>query len=182
MIALNLLSPEQKNTLLARVIYAMIERLMIFFVALTLSLAIVLLLVKISLTQVLTVAISRQVLSSQYVGVNNETKRLNNIAIQVAKLQSAIVPIDSLIEDVASRTPPGITLDSLNYDVKSNAMGLSGRADTRGHLLDYEEALRGSPFVKSLDSPISNLFQKTDISFTLQAITDTDAVRKRLEP
>src|SRR5512147_203981 len=110
MIALNLLSPEQKEALRSRVVYAMIERLMIALVSSLLTASIALLLIKIELTQNLSQVQTRQILSSEYVTVNNDIRQLNQQIGRVESLQKLAVSPSSVLRDVAERTPPGVKI------------------------------------------------------------------------
>ncbi|HTK59777.1 MAG TPA: hypothetical protein VL283_01085 [Candidatus Baltobacteraceae bacterium] len=181
MIALNLLSPAQKQALRARVIYAMIERLMIAFVSSLLIASIVLLLVKIQLIQNLGQVQTRQILSAEYVTVNNDIRQLNQQIGRIETLQKMAVSPSELLRDVVNRTPPGVRISGMDFDVKTQSMRLNGVASGREDLLAYEESMRASPFVKSLQSPISNLFQKTDINFQFMIVLNVDAMRKAYE-
>jgi len=181
MIALNLLSPNQKAALRARVVYAMIERLMIAFVSSILIASIMLLLIKIELTKNLSQVQTRQILSAEYVTVNNDIRQLNQQIARVETLQKMAVSPSELLRDVAARTPPGVRVTGLDFDVKTKSMRLNGTAAGRDDLLAYEESVRTSPFVKSLQSPISNLFQKTDINFQFMIVLDVEAMKKVYE-
>ena len=181
MIALNLLSPEQKAALRARVTYAMIERLMIAFVSSMLIASIVILLVKIELTKNLDQVETRQILSSEYVTVNNDIRQLNQQIGRVEALQKMAVSPSALLRDIAVRTPNGVRVTGMDFDIKSQSMRLNGTAKDRDSLLAYETAVRASPFVKSLQSPISNLFQKADINFQFMIVLNVDAMKKVYE-
>ncbi|MEK7546235.1 MAG: hypothetical protein AAB554_04135 [Patescibacteria group bacterium] len=182
MIFLNLLSSGQKEALRARVVYAMIERLMIASVGSLLVAAIALLLIKIELTKSLSQVQTRQILSSEYVTVNNDIRQLNQQIVRIEALQMMAVSPSELLRDVAARTPSGVRVTGMDFDVKSQSMRLNGTAVGREALLAYEEAMRASPFVKSLQSPISNLFQKADINFQFMIVLDVDAMKKSYGP
>lgn len=181
MISLNLLSPDQKEALRARVVYAMIERLMIAFVSSLLIASIVLLLIKIELTTNLSQVQTRQILSSEYVTVNNDIRLLNQQISRVETLQRMAVSPTELIRDVAARTPPGVRVTGMDFDVKTQSMRLNGTAAGRDDLLAYEETMRASPFVQSLQSPISNLFQRVDINFQFLIVLNVEAMKKVYE-
>lgn len=181
MIGLNLLSTNQKEALRARVIYAMIERLMIAFVTSTLVASIALLLIKIELTKNLSHVQTRQILSAEYVTVNNDIRQLNQQIGRIEALQRLAVSPSELLRDVAARTPDGVRVTGMDFDVKTGSMRLNGTANGRDDLLAYEESVRSSPFVKSLQSPISNLFQKADINFQFLIVLNVDAMKKVYE-
>lgn len=182
MISLNLLSPNQKEALRARVVYAMLERLMIAFVSTTLLASILLLLVKIELTKALGDVQTRQILSSEYITVNNDIRQLNQQITRVEAFQKLAISPSELLRDLATRTPEGVRVTGLDFDVKTESMRINGTAAGRDDLLKYEEAVRASPFVATLQSPISNLFQKTDISFQFLIVLNVDAMKKVYEP
>ena len=182
MITLNLLSPAQKDALRARVIYAMIERLMLVLVAVMLLSSILLILIKIALTQNLAGVQARQVLTADYAKANSDIRLLNQQVTRVEALQKLAISPSSLLRDLATRTPPGIVVVGLDFDTATVSMRLNGVAARREDLLAFEAAMKQSPFVKSLDSPISNLFQKTNINFQFKILLNTDALHAPFEP
>lgn len=182
MIALNLLSPAQKSALRARIIYAMLERFMIMLVMATLAASTLLLLVKIQLTQNLGQVVARQILSTEYVSVNHDIKELNRLIARVLAVQAQAASPSTLIRDLAGRTPPGIMITGFDAELRTQSLKLSGIAREREALLAFVEALKGSPYVQKVESPISNLFQKRDINFQLQVVLDVAALKQALEP
>lgn len=182
MIALNLLSPTQKSSLRARIIYAMLERFMIMLVMSSLAASIILLLVKIRLTQNLSQVVARQILSTEYVTVNRDIKELNRLIGRIEAVQRQYVSPSTLIRDLAGRTPGGIMITGFEAELRTQSLRLSGIATERDDLLEFEAALKGSPYVQRVESPISNLFQKRGINFQLQVILGVDALKKALEP
>lgn len=182
MIALNLLSPAQKAALRSRVVYAMIERLMIVLVIALLIASVLLTLIKIRLTQNLAEVQERQVLTAEYGRANNDIRQLNLQITRIDALQQLAVSPSSLLRDLAERTPAGIVVTGLDFDVKSASMRLNGSAAKREDLLAFETAMRASPFVKELDSPISNLFQKEGINFQFKIVLDASALKTPFNP
>lgn len=182
MITLNLLSPTQKEALRARVIFAMTERLMIVLISVMLLGCIFLLLLKIELTKTLAEVQARQVLTSDYARANNDIRSLNRQVVRVEALQKLALSPSSLFRDLAIRTPQGVAITSLDLDMKSGSMRLNGIAARRDGLLAFEAALKQSPYVKSLESPISNLFQKNAINFHFDIILDVAALYAPFEP
>ena len=61
-------------------------------------------------------------------------------------------------------------------------MRVNGVAARREDLLAFETAMKQSPYVKSLESPISNLFQRTDISFHFDIVLNTVGMHAPFEP
>jgi len=180
--SLNLLSPERQKAIYGRIFFSIIERLMITVVILVLAATVVMLGIKIRLTQNLSEIRSRQVLSTEYVSVNDQIKDLNLSINVIERLQKEITPSSVFIADIVDRTPNGVFISFLSFDIPTRAMKLNGFASTRDQLLDYEAALLDSPYIEKLDSPISNLFQKEDLFFEFLAIIDVDRLKSELEP
>ena len=87
MISLNLLAPAQKEALLARVRHAVLERLMISLIAMTLASGALTYLVKIQMKKNLADVLSRQLLSSQYAAINERTRQQNDAIVRIEALQ-----------------------------------------------------------------------------------------------
>lgn len=182
MITLNLLSPSQKEALRLRVLFAMIERLMIVLVGALLAGGVLLLFLKTELGKNLEEVQKREVLTADYAKANSDIRLLNQQLARVDALQKLALSPSSLLRDLAARTPAGVSITSLDFDIKTGSMRLNGVAARREDLLSFEAAMKKSPFVKSLQSPISNLFQKTDITFHDEIALDIDALHKPFEP
>ena len=182
MITLNLLSPAQKEALRARVVFAMLERLMIALIAALLSGSVLLLFLKTGLSGNLAEVQDRQVLTADYAKANSDIHQLNLQIARVDALQKLAISPASVMRDVAMRAPQGISVTGLDFDVKTKSMRLNGVAARREDLLAFEASMKLSPYVKSLESPISNLFLKTDISFHFEIGLDVEALKKPFEP
>ncbi len=182
MIALNLLSPSQKAALRSRVFFALIERLMIVLTGIALLGSVLLLLIRIELTRNLSDVQARQVLTKDYARANSDIGVLNQQLGRIDALQRMAFSPSALLRDLASRTPDGVAVGTLDVDMKSGSMRLNGTSARREELLTFEAAMKQSPFVKSLESPISNLFQRRDISFHFDIILNPAALRAPFEP
>jgi len=182
MIDLNLLSPARQAAIKSRIFYSLIERIVLALVLVTLLISLMLLGIKIRLANNLETIRSRQVLSTQYVTVNKQINDLNRSVARIEKLQKEVVPASLFIEDIASRAPEGIHLSNLEFETTTRNVRISGHADTRDTLLRFEGELLESPYLSDLDSPISNLFEKTDLNFSFGALLETDRLKAELEP
>lgn len=182
MIDLNLLSPERQSMIKGRIFFSLIERIMVSLVLTVLLLSLTLLGMKIRLSDILSEVRSRQLLSTEYVTVNKQIADLNRSVARIEKLQKEVIPSSLLIEDLATRAPEGIHISFLEFETVTRAVKITGHADTREALLLYEGALLESPYLTDLDSPISNLFEKTDLKFSFNALLDVERLRSELEP
>jgi hypothetical protein len=181
MISLNLLSPKQKETLKVRVLTALIERSLISLFAVALSLAVILLLIRIELTQELTRIQSQETLSSQYAAVNNKIRTINGAVARLDRVQQGFVPISRLYADIIGRMPIGVTLDGIKVDMGTKIADIQGNAALREDLIAFEAALKDSPFVAGVESPIANLFSRKELSFRLTLTIKPEAIRALLD-
>lgn len=182
MITLNLLSPAQKEALRSRVFFAMLERLMIAILGAVMLGSGLLLIVKAELTKNLENVQERQVLTADYAKANNDIRLLNQQFSRIDALQKLALSPSSLFRDLSTRTPDGIQIVGVDFDVKSASMRVNGVAARREDLLAYETAMKASPFVKSLESPISNLFEKANINFHFDIVLDAAALHAPYVP
>ena len=169
MINLNLLSPQQKEALQTQVFCALVERFTAVVVFLTILLTLTFIGVKIGLADQLKVIESGQLLSNEYTSTNADTRDINAAGRRLEQLQNASVALSPIVQDLLVRVPKGVQLSSLNLDARSQGFSVSGVADTRDKLLEFEESLRGSPYLANVENPLNNLFQKTNANFTMTA-------------
>lgn len=179
---LNLLSRPMKKALYARVVFSLLERFMISVIVLTLVLTILVLGAEDRFAKNLAAIQSRQLLSTEYVSVNQDIRKLNETIRVIERFQKEVVPASILLEDVMRRTPEGVLISTFTFDAASRSLRLAGHAELRRQLLDYEAALLISPYLEKVESPISNLLQPRDIAFQMNAVVDLDALKKNLEP
>jgi Tfp pilus assembly protein PilN len=177
MITLNLLPPALKSSLRAHAIYAALEQIMVIACSLLLLSSLALLLIRIRLISVLDDVQSRQILSAEYTTTNKDVVRLNTRIGRIEALQNLQISSTALLFDIARRTTPAVGITSLEFDIASASLHINGRADQRDALLAFEQSLKESPYVKSVESPISNLFKKNDINFQLKIVLNTAALK-----
>lgn len=182
MISLNLLPPAQKDALQSRMLYAVIERVVTALVLFSALSGLLLVAIKIRLAHNLARIQERQILTEEYAAANADIGALERQLSRVDALQQMAVSPSALLQDIARRTPPGVAIASLAFDAGTARLDLTGIAARREDLLAYEEALKASPFVAQLDSPISNLFRKTDADFRFTIQLRADALKKPYEP
>lgn len=182
MIDLNILSQERQAAIKGRMTHALVERIMVSLVVAVLMGTLLLLFMKIRLSDTLATIQSRQVLGSQYVSVNKRIEELNGSVKTIERFQKEAVPASIMLTDIASRTPEGVLISQLTFETPTESVRIVGFAETRDQLLAYEGALLESPYLTELDSPISNLFERTDLNFTFNAVMDVERLKAELDP
>lgn len=117
---------------------------------------------------------------SQY---NLETRRLNALAKNLNQAATGYTRLVPPILNLAACLPPDIKINGLQMNRDSDKIFISGTAQTREALLRYQGTLKSIEWLTEVDTPISQLFQKTDINFTIQAnFKDLAPVKKTVQP
>lgn len=101
--------------------------------------------------------------------IKKEIEETNNKITKIYKTQSDFVLWSKIIEDLISSVPPEqkIYLKIFSGRKGGAQITISGFAQTREDLIDFEHSLRGSDKFFDIYSPISNFLKKTEINFNL---------------
>jgi len=95
---------------------------------------------------------------------------LSNSAIALTALSNN-PSASGVLREALAISRPGITISRFVYTPsKGKALGvleLSGAAETRGALRNYQLAIQGTPFARSANLPVSAYAQDADIAFTI---------------
>ena len=150
---------------------------MVIACSLLLLSSLALLLIRIRLIDVLDDVQGRQILSAEYTTTNKDVTRLNTRISRIDALQNLQISPTALLFDFARSSTPAIVITSLEFDIATESLRINGKAEERDALIAFEQALKDSPYVKSVESPISNLFKKTDISFQLRILLNVAALK-----
>lgn len=89
-----------------------------------------------------------------------------------------------IVRQVAEAQSAGARLHALNLFLEAPALNgdgqkvfLSGKAATRGDVLDFQHALEALPFVASVEAPLANIIHPVDpefsFSITLKPLSET---------
>lgn len=164
-ITLNLISPEQRKNLRRRLA---IDELR--------SLGSTMILTAILITSLLLA--TRHLLQSTADLFQSNTQPLTeNIVItdedkNVLKLVSTQLKRSPQWSDILTKlsrlVPSGINLNVVDVDINGN-MRLTGHADERAQLTDFQKNLTTSDLIKNLYSPVKNLLQPKNIDWEMSA-------------
>ena len=108
-------------------------------------------------------------ISSKYTSKSREIADINKLIKRVNTAQQKYYKITPTIMDMASSEPEGITLNSLNISYSKKTVALSGTASTREAFLNFQEILNNNPLFVHVESPVSDLTKKENISFNISA-------------
>lgn len=98
-------------------------------------------------------------------------ERIKNLNTRLRRLEKEYsanpISVTRYVHDIISRVPDGITLAHFSYQKDSAAITLRGTADTRDNLLRFIASLRSHSEFQNIKSPVENILQERNISFTL---------------
>lgn len=165
---LNLLAPEKKKKFLNLVRFIFIKELLEFTVFTIAVLAIFNLLGLLVLSQTLTdLAQSTLLVNHQQSRVEQEVIRINSLSKNVVTSGKEYTPFSPKLIELAAAIPATITIRSIDINRGTNSFTLSGIADSRQALLDFKNVLPTISWIDSTSAPLSQLFQKQNISFEM---------------
>ena len=106
--------------------------------------------------------------------IGEATKDLNQQLNLASTIQDNYILWTGFISNFTHQVPGGIEINTLNFDNSTSSFSVTGIADSRETLLDFERQLNQSIYFENVVSPISNLTQKENIRFDISAsLTDS---------
>jgi len=103
--------------------------------------------------------------ASYSLDLQEKIDRFNQNLEQVAKLQENHVPLNPFLVELARITPAKASLTSLKiFRVEADGE-LTGKAERRDDLLEFQANLKESDFFGSIESPLSNLTSRENVDF-----------------
>lgn len=177
MITLNLLAPEKKQGLRLTQLYQMIKNLIILILFLTIIIAIVLLLTKMTLQNHFNKIVAETTLITKYVDIfNKDIKEFNRHLESVEKIQKEYIPWTDFFINFTHLVPDDISIDTIAIN-KSKIL-ITGLARTREKLLEFEDNLKNSNLFSEVAIPLKNLLKKEDIDFDIKAEINLTELKK----
>ncbi|OGF27886.1 hypothetical protein A2303_05960 [Candidatus Falkowbacteria bacterium RIFOXYB2_FULL_47_14] len=121
------------------------------------------------------------VLQLRFIEVMNETaitaknrenydEKIKNIKSKISfidKIQKDTVLWSYLIEYIADNSGNGIKYAKLSINKDKEELNLSGRAENRDDLIKLKETLENAGYFSSVNLPLKNLLEKTNINFDI---------------
>lgn len=107
-------------------------------------------------------------LAEQIAGVNAQVSTLRGF-------HDDVIPWSSVMAAVAGTAAPGIVIDRIAFT--KTAIAIEGVAATRDDVLRMKEKLESLPFAEAIDSPLSNILQRTDARFSFTVAVDPSLIR-----
>lgn len=170
MLALNLISQEQKKEIKLKRAYEITKKVSCILIIIAIFIAVVLLIGKLILQMQFIKAVDQYTLvakSSQ--GDNAKIRDINNSLNFVSEIQSNFIFWSNLIKDAADRVPGGVSLSSISIDRDKKSIQIKGTAKLRDGLLQFKENIEKSLIYQNVDLPLQNILQKENINFEIKA-------------
>lgn len=168
MLRLNLVALEKKRNLKILIRYLFIKELLEITI-LTLSL---LAMMYIFAWFIVAEAMSDAVLSSLLVNragppINREIQNLNHLSANIIASAEGFMPLSPNLLEITANLPSNIKLIGLEINRVNNTIALSGTAETRDALINFQKVIEGISWIKGTTAPTSQLFQKENINFAI---------------
>ncbi|MDP3800290.1 MAG: hypothetical protein Q8Q90_02590 [bacterium] len=105
--------------------------------------------------------------ADQAKSLEDEIKKLNLYLSKYQTFKDESVGVNDIIMKVSNMVPSSTKLTSLNVDVTSKKIILSGQAATRDDIVYMENKIKKAEYFEKMDSPLTNYLQKNNPSFVL---------------
>lgn len=181
MLKLNLLPPEEKNSLKAEEFQRWISFYGLSFLGM-LFIFIALLMAGWFFILIQLNSISANLESSkssfQTQGLKDQESLINNINSQLTainEVQKKQISFASVINEIAGLIPTGVTLSGLSVN-ENLQVSLSGFAPQRNQIIRLKESLEKSLYFRNINNPLSNLTKQADIDFSLRFEINPDTL------
>jgi len=96
---------------------------------------------------------------------NQDVREINKLVKDVGLASQDYMQLTPKILELIALTPADIKIDSIDIDRHSQTLTISGTAQTRPALLNYQQVLDGVKWIGAIETPASQLFQKENINF-----------------
>lgn len=170
MIYLNLLSDQKKEELKKKLFFEIITNVLEMLLAINIAVAIILLVAKIVLQNNFNETVSQSTLiTTSYSAINQEIDKVNRELKLVDKLYKNAPLWSDLLMHLSKATPTDVNIRNASFNTLEKTASISGFALTRSGLLELIKNLESTNMFEKIESPISNIFERTNINFGLSA-------------
>jgi len=169
MLKLNILSPELKNDIKLKNIYAILKKSLFFIFLSTTIYAVVLVVSNFYLKNHYSIiSLEYNQIKEKNNDIDNEIIQINKQIDQIQKIQESKVNWLKLIEHISKNSSNDIKYNRIAMS-KSSGLILVGNSRTRESLLQLKNYLESTSFLTEINFPIQNLLEKENINFEIKA-------------
>lgn len=178
MITLNLISEEVKKAHARMHINSVIRNnLLLLFIAITL-ISIMILFGKIYLQEKFIAVVEENTQTTDRIQslITFEVTVSNDILKSVKTIQDEYIPWQRLLVILSEITPETVVIRQIQITQERGSLNLLGTAQDRDSFLLFKQHIDANPLFTNVESPISNILNKTDINFTLGITLDATLI------
>lgn len=170
---INLLPPQQKEELLEEEKLKLVLILGIVVLAFLISLTLILLSIKTSLSadlEIQKIYFEQRKKELESPGIQELEEKIKNYNLTLSKLETFYqkqLDLTSILEEISQTLPEGTYLTTFNFNPQTSQISLTGFAPNREILLQFKENLEKTKGLKEINFPASNWIEPTDINFSV---------------
>ncbi|MEK7211612.1 MAG: hypothetical protein AAB731_03190 [Patescibacteria group bacterium] len=174
MLYLNLLSPQKKQEMEQKIIFAIFGNLAEMILLILIVSSIILLSAKVILKNNFETVVAQSALINREFGdINQQIRKLNKELASLSSIQKDFVLWSDFFRDLSKITPAGVRLTNIFIDKNSKNVAISGFAAERIDFLQLKNNLTNNfAYLSNLDSPIANILLPRDINFEFKGTLD----------
>lgn len=170
MLKLNLVSQELKKELKLRHLYKFLKKVDYIFIIISIVIAIMLLTARVILQNNFNSVVEQTTqITKNSQSYNTKVREINAKISSVEQIQKDFVAWSGIFSELEKIANDGIVFASVRFNYNDKSAKFSGNAKTRDDLIAFKEQLEQSSLFKQIDFPVSNILEKTDINFDLNA-------------
>jgi len=165
-IALNLLSPTQKEYLRYERAYLQIRTVMWLMLTFTVIISGLLLVARLMLQDnYATVLTTTTLVNDKNKSIDRDIGSLNKSLKEAESIQADFIKWSKIIIDINKAIPDNVELSYLNLEQKTRLFNLNGKALNRDDFLALKANLEALSYFEELSSPLTNLLLREDVNF-----------------
>ncbi len=100
--------------------------------------------------------------------LEGKINQFNSNLEKIATLQSQHIRFSPFLIELIRLTPSEVRFTNLQAQKEGNVVEVQGVAKTRDSLIHFQKNLEGSEFFKDIESPLSNLESRENVTFQLK--------------
>jgi len=172
-ITLNLLDTNRKKHYLRKRVFSTIGKSVEIFLFFVLIIGVALSVAEYALEENFQVVTEQTTFINKNVtGFNKDIDKANKKLEKIDKVQKEYIAWSPLLMEIANAVPSGVRVESLIIDKKESSLKIKGQANTRDNFLITKSNLEKIFFISKVESPITNLLAKENVSFDLTITLD----------
>ncbi|MFA4936710.1 MAG: hypothetical protein WC575_00235 [Patescibacteria group bacterium] len=175
MIKLNLISPEQKESLHFEFIYLSIRKVAWLIIIFSIIITAMIVSARIMLEDnYSTLVFETTLVTQRNQGIDSEIAKINSTLRELSAIQKNFVKWSSFFVNFTNAVPPNISISSLTIDKELKTLSLVGVATTRDDFIKLENNLNQLLYLSKVSRPLTNLLDKTNVNFQFSAVINFD--------